>query len=212
MAQLSTTEPNEGPIAIECAPAPLEPDLFRDAMSLLAGGVAIVTCWDGETPRGLLVSSITGLSLDPARVLFCVRKASSSHNALLRATRCGVAILAEGDEREAERFSQSDLSHERFDPERWILQPDSPPRRRQALIGLEGAIGHRIDAGTHTIFILNVREVRHGRDKPLIYFDRNFRRLRLPEDMLVTPESLCGVTVWTNPAAEPQCGQAATTC
>ena len=206
MAQLSTTGLSAGLITTECAPAPLETDLFRDAMSLLAGGVAIVTCWDGETPRGLLVSSITGLSLDPARVLFCVRKTSSSHNALLRATRCGVAVLAEGDEQEAERFSQTDLTHERFDAERWVLHPDSPPRRRKALFSLEGAIGHRIDAGTHTIFILNVREVGLGRDKPLIYFDRNFRRLHLPEDMLVTPESLCGVTVWT-PGAAIQCSQ-----
>jgi flavin reductase len=41
-----------------------------------------------DTPRGLLVSSITGLSVDPPRFLFCVRKEASSHDALLAADPC----------------------------------------------------------------------------------------------------------------------------
>ncbi len=158
----------------EAAP---DTDSFRQAMARLASGVAIASCWEGVTPRGLLVSSITTLSTEPPRVLFCVRKASASHNALLRATRCGLAVLAEHDQEEAERFSQADRAAGRFDPRRWALDAQAPPRYRTPLIGLDGAIGHRIDAGTHTIFVLNIRRAHASEDRPLLYFDRGFRRL-----------------------------------
>ena len=160
-------------------PAPgLEADLFRNAMAFLAGGVAVAACWDGEVPRGLLVSSITALSTEPPRVLFCVRKVSSSYNALLRSRTCSLAVLAEQDRREAERFSRPDRVAERFDPAHWTLNPAAPPRYRAPLIGLEGRIGHRIDAGTHTIFVLDVHEAQLSPDQPLVYFDRAFRGLR----------------------------------
>src|SRR4051794_6210300 len=57
---------------------PIDPGAFKDALARLASGVAIISCWDDGAPRGLLVSSITGLSVDPPRFLFCVRKEASS--------------------------------------------------------------------------------------------------------------------------------------
>jgi len=157
---------------------PIDPDRFRDAMSQLAGGVAIAACWDGDQPKGLLVSSITALSTEPPRLLFCVRKAASSHGALLRARECSMAILAENDHIEAARFSRFERTNERFDPELWDLEPGAPPRRRAPLIALTGDIGDRIDAGTHTIFILDIRQVETRKGAPLVYFDRTFRGLR----------------------------------
>ncbi len=156
----------------------LDADRFRDAMSQLAGGVAIAACWDGGHPRGLLVSSITALSAEPPRLLFCVRKEASSHGALMRARDCSMAILAENDHDEAARFSRAERTGERFDPAFWRLEAGAPPRRRAALIGLTGDIGDRIDAGTHTIFILDIREVETRKGAPLVYFDRAFRGLR----------------------------------
>ncbi|HEY2659527.1 MAG TPA: flavin reductase family protein [Caulobacteraceae bacterium] len=162
----------------------LDETLFRDAMARLAGGVAIAACWDGEIPRGLLVSSITALSTEPPRVLFCVRKAAASHGALLRAYQCSVAILADEDLQEAERFSDAGRTPERFDPAVWSLSPHSSPQHRAPLIALTGQIGSRIDAGTHTIFILNVRAVTTKPGAPLVYFDRAFCGLAasLPAD------------------------------
>jgi len=200
MAQGSAAAWDEASTLVEWPAAPVAVDAFRDAMAMLASGVAVVTCWEGETPRGLLVSSITALSTEPPRMLFCVRKAASSHNALFRSRRCAVAILAEPDQREAERFSRTDLTHERFDPALWLLDQAAPPRLKSALIGLEGTISSRIDAGTHTVFILNVAEVQVSPGRPLVYFDRDFRSLDWPEQMAASLESLSGVTVWTGAA------------
>lgn len=156
----------------------LDLDLFRDAMSRLAGGVAVAACWDGEAPKGLLVSSITALSVEPPRVLFCVRKQASSHNPLLKSRECSLSILSEEDQEDAERFSRVDRTGERFDPALWSLDRRQPPRRLSAMIGLSGRLSHRIDARTHTIFILDVERVETREGAPLVYFERAFRGLR----------------------------------
>jgi flavin reductase len=169
----------EPPYAVH-APAlapPVDPQAFKEALARLASGVAIVSCWDGDTPRGLLVSSITGLSVDPPRFLFCVRKEASSHDVLARADRCGVAILAEDDETEALRFSTSSLSHERFDPESWRLTADAPPTYRGGLSTTACEIGQRIDTGTHTVFIVTAASVALTPGLPLVAHDRSFQRL-----------------------------------
>jgi flavin reductase len=150
---------------------------FREAMARLASGVAVVACWDGDVPRGLLVSSLTALSTEPPRVLFCVKKSASSHGALLGAQPCSLTLLSESDRREAERFSRSDLAHERFKTGVWRLDPDRPPQRHGGLVRLNGFIDQKIDAGSHSIFILRVEEAEIGADPPMVYFDRAFHRL-----------------------------------
>ncbi len=152
---------------------------FKNAMARLAGGVGVAACWCDSVPTGLLVSSIAVLSAEPPRVLFCVQKAARSHNALFKARHCSLSILAENDRDEAERFSSAERAAERFDPAVWKLDAGSPPRCASALVGLVGAIGHRMDAGTHTVFVLNVSDVAvRGEAHPLVYFDRRYVGLR----------------------------------
>jgi len=155
----------------------VDEEAFREAMSRLASGVAVVACWDGETPRGLLVSSLTALSTEPPRVLFCVKKNASAHGALLAAQECSLTLLSEDDRREAERFSRSDLAHERFKTGIWRLDRDRPPQRHGGLVRLNGFIDQKIDAGSHSIFILRVGEAKIGASPPMVYFDRAFHRL-----------------------------------
>ena len=150
---------------------------FRQAMARLAGGVAIVACLDQGVPRGLLVSSLTSLSVEPPRVLFCVGKAAASHDPLARADRCGLSVLSDRDTEEAGRFSNSDRVAERFAPGTWRLEPGAPPLHIGAMIRLTGVISQRIDAGSHSIFILDVETTESREAGPLIYFDRAFRAL-----------------------------------
>ena len=145
---------------------PIAPDAFKKALARLASGVAIISYWDGSSPRGLLVSSITGLSLDPPRFLFCVRKEASSHDTLLRADHCGVTILAEDDEAEALRFSSSSLSHERFDPRSWRLADDAPPTYQAGLSVATCRIDQTTDAGTHNVFVVTAHAVRTAPGQP----------------------------------------------
>jgi flavin reductase (DIM6/NTAB) family NADH-FMN oxidoreductase RutF len=154
-----------------------DPAAFKEALARLASGVAIVSCWDGSTPRGLLVSSITGLSVDPPRFLFCVRKEASSHDALLAAGACGIAILAADDEAEALRFA-SPASGPRT-VHRPALGPD-PARCAPVASGLTSAvcvIDQAIDAGGHTIVLASATQATIRPGAPLVAYDRALRTL-----------------------------------
>jgi flavin reductase len=169
----------------EIAPYPkpwpwADPASFRDGLAKLASGVAIVACWDGGRPRGLLVSSLIGLSTEPPRLLFCIRKASMAHAAILRCDGVGVSILRSDDHEEAQRFSQAERVGERFAPDLWRLDPAAPPTRRGALAAFTGQVRSRIDAGSHTVIILDASTVELGLREtaaadPLLYFEHGFR-------------------------------------
>lgn len=147
---------------------------FKEVLAHLAGGVAIISCWDGDTARGLLVSSITGLSVEPPRFLFCVRKEAGCHVALVAATECGVTLLSAEDQDEAWRYASSARASERFSPERWRLAPEAPPAYRGGLAGARCVIDSVADAGTHSIFIVTATESTLSPARPLVAWNRSF--------------------------------------
>lgn len=160
----------EPPYAVHASP--VDPGTFKDALARLASGVAIVSCWDGPIPRGLLVSSITGLSVEPPRFLFCVRKEASCHDALLAAGVCGITILAAGDAPEALRFASPAKAHERFTDPRWDLARTDAPRLRAGLTSATCVIDQAIDAGGHTIVLVTATQLSSRPGAPLIAYDR----------------------------------------
>lgn len=158
----------------------VDPAVFADAMTHLASGVAVVTFWDGPTPRGLLISALTTLSTQPPRMLFGVDKTDSSHDHLLAAEECSLNLLSDSDLAEAERFSRNDQAHDRFCGEAWRIERGRPPARIGALVSLRGLVDRRIDAGSHSIFIIRVENAEVGQHAPLVYFGRGFHRLSDP--------------------------------
>lgn len=153
------------------------PGQFKEVLARLAGGVAIVSCWDQGRPQGLLVSSITGLSVEPPRFLFCVRKDASSHDAFLRADRCGVTILSHRDKAEAQTFIQPDLKASRFQSAAWRLMAPAPPIFHGGLSSTACLISTKIDAGSHTILIVTAQSVTMKDGEPLLTFNRNLQSL-----------------------------------
>ncbi|MBO9546313.1 flavin reductase family protein [Caulobacter sp.] len=156
--------------------APPVPADFKEVLAHLASGVAIVSCWDGDTPRGLLVSSITGLSVEPPRFLFCVRKEAASHDALAASAACGVALLGAADEDEALRFASSSRAAERFAPDRWRLE-EGPPAYRGGLATAHCRIDSIADAGSHSIFIVTATASALTSGPPLVAWNRALRAL-----------------------------------
>jgi len=163
------------PDVCRLAPRLADEVAFRDGLAKLAAGVAVVTCRTDAGPQGLLVSSLTGLSTQPPRLLFCVRKAASAHTTLLQAEAIGVSLLGDADVAEAQRFSGSSLAAERFADGGWTEA--GPPLRAGALATFTGLVHCRIDAGTHTVFILDVTRAEARDGDPLVYFEREFRSL-----------------------------------
>lgn len=153
---------------------------FKEVLAHLASGVAIISCWDGDTPKGLLVSSITGLSVEPPRFLFCVRKEAASHDALLAAGEVGVALLGAADEDEALRFASSARATERFAPGRWRLPRNAPPSYRGGLAVARCGIDSITDTGTHSVLIVSAAHVALTPAPPLVAWNRGFLQQAAP--------------------------------
>jgi len=150
---------------------------FKTALARLAGGLAIVSCWFENAPHGLLVSSITGLSLDPPRYLFCIRREASAHKALVGASVCGVSILSSEDEGEATTFTDVGLRALRFSGPWWRRADPHPPLLDSALTTATCLIDRIIDAGTHSIVLVTAQSWSVRQGEPLLSYNRGLRRL-----------------------------------
>ena len=76
--------------------SPIDPRELRTALGAFVTGVTVVTTLDAEGhPRGFTANSFTSVSLDPALVLVCLGKHSSSREIFATAGRFAVNILAE---------------------------------------------------------------------------------------------------------------------
>jgi flavin reductase (DIM6/NTAB) family NADH-FMN oxidoreductase RutF len=100
-------------------------DLFRDAMSGLVSGVAVVTARrpDGE-PCGLLATSVASFSAGPPSVLVSIGHASRCHHALIECSHFGVHLLSAGQEPLARTFAS--LEEDKFGGLDWSWDEDVP--------------------------------------------------------------------------------------
>ena len=163
--------------AVPVAAPGVSADAFKDALARLAGGLAIVSCWKDGQAEGLLVSSITGLSVEPPRFLFCVRKEASAHDALVSAPLCGVSILSSEDEAEALTFIEHERRVHRFAGPNWRVAEPHPPLLASGLSATVCLIEQVVDADSHSILIAAAQSLTLRPGDPLLSYDRGLHRL-----------------------------------
>lgn len=149
---------------------------FKDALSLFASGVTVVTTRDGEANlHGLTVSAFCSLSLRPPLILVCIDKRTGSHHAFEESGWFVVNILREGQEHISNQFA-SPLPDKFIDVE-YFTNGNDLPVLRNALVNLECRLTGTCDGGDHTIFIGEVVRSRISAGKPLVYCAGDYRRL-----------------------------------
>lgn len=151
------------------------PDEFRDAARLFASGVTVVTVsFNGEI-HGMTAISFAAISLDPPLILISLEKTSHTRELVLASGHFVVNVLREDQEAIAKRFSMAGKKD--FSPIPHRSGADGSPvfTEASAVFSCRTIAVH--DGGDHDIFLAEVEatEVRDG--KPLIYFDRDYRRL-----------------------------------
>jgi 3-hydroxy-9,10-secoandrosta-1,3,5(10)-triene-9,17-dione monooxygenase reductase component len=158
------------------APAP-EARSFRDAFGRLATGVAFVTAAPDGEPAGLIVNSLTSVSLEPPLVLFCPSRSSLTWSRMRRAGRFGVNILGRQHERFAMRVTPAGA--DRFAGLNWELGTRGAPLLTDALATLECEIVAEHPAGDHWIVIGHVDNLHTSSNTdPLVFFAGAFGALR----------------------------------
>src|SRR5438874_11940776 len=101
---------------VPAAPAP-EARSFRDALGRFATGVAFVTAPPDGEPAGLIVNSLTSVSLEPPLVSFCPSRSSLTWSRMRQTKRFAVNVLGRQHEHfvaratppGADRFAGLDL-------------------------------------------------------------------------------------------------------
>lgn len=126
---------------------------FREVMSRFPTGVTIVSTVAADAgPLGLTVNSFTSLSLDPALVLVCIDKGSSTQQRLLESSCFGVSILASHQAAISQRFAR-DPSEGRFDGLEWHRAPSGSPILTECAAWLECSLEEVLPGGDHAILV-----------------------------------------------------------
>ncbi|MGW0854212.1 flavin reductase family protein [Streptomyces sp. NPDC002690] len=152
-------------------------DDFREAMSLLAAPLTIVTARDTVgRPWGFTASSVTSVSLDPPLVLVGMAHTSSCYPALSTAAEFTVNVLGSDHRTLARTFATSGA--DRFAGVRLEDWPDSQvPYLADVGVAFRCTAAQRIAVGDHTLLIGELTGLR-GRGEttsPLLWHRRNFQ-------------------------------------
>ncbi|GGK59127.1 flavin reductase family protein [Streptomyces flaveus] len=151
------------------APLASKPDLdvMKQVNRQFVTGVTVVTAMDGETPRGLAVNAFSSISLDPATVMVCVQRTSSTHDCLFRADHLAINILSTDQLDVVGTFASK--ADDKFKDLDWESGPFGSPLIARSSAQMEAEIRERLQASTHTVFICRVVHAAVAGHHPMVY-------------------------------------------
>jgi flavin reductase (DIM6/NTAB) family NADH-FMN oxidoreductase RutF/DNA-binding GntR family transcriptional regulator len=155
--------------------------VFRRVIGNFMSGVVVITTTDGGAPRGMTVSAVSSLSLDPPMLLVCLNAASSTQEAVHRSGRFAVNILAEHQGHVAERFARPG-SDDRFGGLETRPGRTGVPLLSGVLATVECRVAEVVGGGTHRVFLAEAVHAEATEGSPLAYFRGKFGKFELGQD------------------------------
>ena len=150
---------------------------FRDALGRFATGVAFVTAAPDGEPAGLIVNSLTSVSLEPPLLSFSPSRSSLTWCRMRRAGRFGVNILGRQHEPFAKRATPAGA--DRFAGLNWKFGAHGVPLLTNALATLECEIVAEYPTGDHWIVVGHVNNLHITPiEDPLVFFAGAYGALR----------------------------------
>jgi flavin reductase len=118
------------------------------------------------------------LSAEPPRLLVCVNKSASAHDAILRNGVFCVNVLSQSQSNLAQVFATTDSMDQRFQEGEWAGLETGSPVLENAMVSFDCRIGETVAQSTHTIVIGDVVAMRGGSgSEPLLYYDGAYGRV-----------------------------------
>lgn len=104
--------------------SPISPDLFKQGMRQLAGGVCVLaTNIDGQW-HGLTMTAVCSLTMEPPSLIACINRDASAYRVINATRRISVNVLSDHHMAIAAVFSSSDVrGPSRFDAQQWTPWP-----------------------------------------------------------------------------------------
>jgi len=158
------------------AETPISPDVFKQGMRLLAGGVCILAASrDGEW-HGMTMTAVCSLTMDPPTLIACVNRSAGAYEAMSTTGRVSVNVLSRDHTGLAERFASSEVKGPaRFDSTQWSPMASGVPALIEALAVLDCEVIQDTVVGHHSVLFCQIRSARlQPEGQPLVHFNREF--------------------------------------
>lgn len=157
---------------------------YREVLRHFPSGVTIVAIKSGERTHGLTVSAFASVSPEPPLVSVMIDHRHRAWSLLEEEGAVfSVNILRQEQVELSNRFAWV-KDEDRFAEGSWTTAATGAPVLSDALAWLDCTVHTRARAGTHTVYIGEVRasSVPHADEAPLVYWNRGYRKLQLAED------------------------------
>jgi 3-hydroxy-9,10-secoandrosta-1,3,5(10)-triene-9,17-dione monooxygenase reductase component len=152
-----------------------DPAAIRTVLGHFATGVAIITAMNDGEPVGMACNSFTSVSLEPALVLFCAAKSSSTWPHIQAAKKWAANILAEDGEEMCRLFAQKGA--DRFGHISYNAGRTGAPLLDDAIAFVDCETIAEHDAGDHLIVVGRVLELGYDPEsKPLLFYRGGYGR------------------------------------
>ena len=158
---------------------PITPDVYKEALRHFAAGVTVVTIKSGDETHGLTVSAFASVSADPPLVTVIIDSAHHAHELLEQeGATFAVNVLGANQAELSNRFAFL-KDEDRFAVGKWTTAETGAPVLEDAVAWMDCTIHSKHRAGTHTIYVGEVQASEIPREDmaPLIYWNRDYRRL-----------------------------------
>lgn len=150
--------------------------MLRQAFGCSPSGLSLVAAEiDGE-PAGMLVSTLTSVSLEPPLLSVCIQHGSRSWEVLRSGAHLGVSVL--GDTHEGLCDQLAGPADGRFVDVDHLVSPQGAVLLHDASAWFTCVVHDEVEAGDHVIALLRVNELAarpHAR--PLVFHGSRYRRL-----------------------------------
>ena len=155
--------------------------VFRRVIGNFMSGVVVITTEHAGARRGMTVSAVSSLSLDPPMLLVCLNATSPTQEAVARSGRFAVNILAEHQGALAERFARSG-SDDKFAGLETRAGRTGVPLLPDVLATVECRVAEVVTGGTHRVFLAEAVHAEATDASPLAYFRGKFGKFELGQD------------------------------
>jgi 3-hydroxy-9,10-secoandrosta-1,3,5(10)-triene-9,17-dione monooxygenase reductase component len=153
-----------------------DPRTYRHALARFATGVAFITATPDDQPTGLIVNSLTSVSLEPPLLAFCPARSSLTWSRMRHTRRFAVNVLGRRHQQFATRASAAGA--DRFTDLDWQPGHNGLPLLTDALATLECEITAEHPTGDHWIVVGHVDTMHIPPiTDPLIFFAGAFGAL-----------------------------------
>lgn len=154
---------------------------FRDGMARLPGAVTVITTDGPEGAAGFTASAVCSVTDTPPTVLVCMNRSSYAHRFFANNGVLCVNVLSAAQQDTSALFANRDVPmDERFTRTAWRAGATGAPLLEGALVQLDGRITATHEVGTHSVFIVELAQIRTAQDEApaaLAYFNRRYHTL-----------------------------------